>query len=440
MAVRPSDADCMSYINERGSPDLLFLLVESGVHLHQQYDLIEGGFTNLRKFSGIEDDRVKVRAALALDLALDVAAVPPAGKLNRLALAALVTAWEQSKERLGKETQMRMEARVHGITKQVDVLERSSMKRAVEALWGDIPLHEAPSADYLSHKVEELENNDPTASPLDEVSSMTDLDLSASVPGWDAAGRSQLFRKRAKGALPLNPEAFRTKMRVEKNLWLYLASKFSNRTWLVGITPRIFEDYVDYFLGKKVMLLEICHADGSKNTLNPPWNIILSYELECRKSAVHRVVERGATLAAALLEVVRDPELKELAFTSPVAHLGRSSGSRATGSKGQGGKGNQHLIDNPNWPLKKNAAAAPRPSPYSGKGKGGGKAKGKGKGKGKQRQAFATPDGRHICFSFNSAAGCHDPNCERVHVCRNWGCYGEHAAVNCPTAPAGVAV
>jgi hypothetical protein len=279
-----------------------------------------------------------------------------------------------------------------------------------------------------------MENNDPTASPLDEVSSMTDLDLSTAIPGWDASGRSQLFRKRAKGSLPLSPEAFRTKMRVERNLWLFLSLKFTNRAWLVGISPRVFDDYVDYFLGKKVMLLEICNADGGKYSLNPPWAIILSYELECRKSALVRVVEKGLTFAAALAEAVRDPELKELAFTSPVAHLGRSGGhSSASGSKPvikNHAKAGQHLVDNPNFPFKKNASSSGGKGKGKGKkGKGGGKGKGKG---GKQKQAFATPDGQHICFSYNSSGGCNDPNCTRVHVCRNWGCYGDHPAVSCP--------
>ena len=208
---------------------------------------------------------------------------------------------------------------------------------------------------------------------------------------------------------------------------------------MVGMTPRIWEDYTDYFLGKRVMLLENCAADGTKHLLGPPWAIILSYELECRKSALLRVAEKGLTFVAALSEVIRDPELKELAFTSPIAHLGRGSSSSSTSALKPAArtivKSTQHLIDNPNWPLKKSG------TPTQGRGKGkakGAKGGGKGKGKaGKQKQAFATPDGQHICFAFNSPAGCSDPNCSRLHVCRNWGCYGQHAASVCPTAPTG---
>jgi hypothetical protein len=278
--------------------------------------------------------------------------------------------------------------------------------------------------------MEQLEDNDPTASPLDEVSSMADADLSATVQGWDNSGRSQLFRKRAKGSLPLTPEAFRTRLRVERNLWLFLATKFVNRPYLAGMTPSIWEEWTDYFLGSKVYLLEIMRPDGTKSSLNPPWNIILSYELECRKKALVKVAEDGLTLAVALMAVIKDPELKELAFTSPITLSSRAGGKSSSAS--------HNNLENPNWPLKK------RPTPYSGKGKGGGKQAGNGgkkgggggKGSGKKGKkgslAKGTPDGRQICFAYNSAAGCPSP-CpyDRLHVCRNWGCFGAHPVAEC---------
>ena len=102
--------------------------------MEQQYDLITNGYTTLKKFAGLEDDRLKVRAALVLDLTLDPTAAGAKGKEARLALSSLVTAWEASKERLGKETQLRTEAKINGITRQVDILESNSMKRVVESL------------------------------------------------------------------------------------------------------------------------------------------------------------------------------------------------------------------------------------------------------------------------------------------------------------------
>ncbi len=227
-----------------------------------------------------------------------------------------------------------------------------------------------------------------------------------------------------KGTLPHTPESFRTKLRIERNLWLYLATKYNNRVWLVGLTPSCFDLYTDYFLGRKVMLLELCHEDGSRRPLNPPWNVILSYELECRRAAILLVTESGSTLADALAAVVRDPELKELAFTSTVAHLGRGGSSRSSQqSSGKGSKSSagQHIVDNPNYPLK-------RDGPYQKQAKGKGKARGKGKEK---KQSSKAPDGREICYAFNSSAGCSSSTCNRAHICRIAGCLGPHSQMVC---------
>jgi hypothetical protein len=207
-------------------------------------------------------------------------------------------------------------------------------------------------------------------------------------------------------------------MRIERNVWLFLASKFTNRAWLQNLTPSIFESYTDYFLGRKVHLLEGCRADGTKYDVNPPWSIVLNYELECRKFAIRMVIERGTHLAAALEQAIHDPELKELGFTSPVAFLGRQG-------KGQGKGEHSRTSEDKNK----------RSDPYKGKkskgkGKGGG-GHAKGKEKGKQKLLSNTPDGRQICFAYNSENGCTTSDCPRVHVCRTKGCMGTHPVQQC---------
>ena len=56
-----------------------------------------------------------------------------------------------------------------------------------------------------------------------------------------------------------------------------------------------------------------------------------------------------------------------------------------------------------------------------------------GKSKGKDSRlaglqlAWRTPDGRDLCFAYNS--GSCDNSCNRVHQCRVKGCYGDHPAI-----------
>ena len=125
------------------------------------------------------------------------------------------------------------------------------------------------------------------------------------------------------------------------------------------------------------------------------------------------------TLKDAMELVVSDAEIKEIHFTSPIALMGSTKRAaevpinprltkaqrRAAAVAAKGGKGN----------------------PSKGKGKG----KGEGKGKGKNKNMVGnTPDGRQICFAFNSEAGCAG-GCGRAHVCRRRGCQKEHSILQC---------
>lgn len=423
MAIVPAVPIMQAFLAAEVESDLLFVWTEAGVLLPNQWQIADSGFTTLRKFAGYEDSRQSVRAALIVDYALDAAAAPPAGQAARLALAALVGAWEVAKEQLGKETSMRAEAKMLQLKRPVTTNDRVAMRKAVELLYGRFPNSEAPSADYLASKLEEMEQNDPSASPLDEVTSMDDVDLSTSLTGVDLTGKIQIIRKRNKTTMPASPESFRLRLRVEKNLWLCMATKFRHRDWLVGLEPAHFERWTDFFLGSKVMLMEVARADGSKSLLGPPWPIVLSYEYECRKRAFALINDDGVTMVDAMAAVVRDSELKELAFTSPIALMGRGD-KRAhpefdlAGSNkwqktqgGKGGKGNK------------------------GKGKSGGKGNGK-KGKKGDKNSFLvakTPDGRQICFDYNYGRCTAGANCERVHVCRVRSCLSaDHGFKDCP--------
>ena len=119
------------------------------------------------------------------------------------------------------------------------------------------------------------------------------------------------------------------KLRIDAHLWLFLAVKFTNKAWLQGATPAEWSRYTDYFLGEKVNELKVPRGD-SMEPLRPPWQVILHYEFECRKWAIKQVREKGASLLASLHLAIRDPELKEIHFTSPIA-LGQRVRDRPRG-------------------------------------------------------------------------------------------------------------
>ena len=410
-------------------PDLLFQLNEFEIPLLTQYNIRQANYNNVRQFTGIEDSRAAVRTVFQTDFALDPTLPGAAGIQARRTIAALVGVWEILKDQTAKESQIRAESRAMNIQRPLGNSEKTQMRRLVEALHGKLPSSEIPSAEYLASKAEQVELDEPYASPLDEITSLADTESQTLTASLSLTGSVQIVHKKGKIAFPDGPEQFRMRMRVEAHTWMMLAAKYPNRAWLVGTDRDTFFRYVDFFLGSKVMLLKIPFGDSTA-TLQPQWKVVLNYELECRRYAFELVRDSvpPVTLMAALMLAIKDSELKEVHFTSPIA-LGSKSISKATvaleAPDARPGRRARKTIT-------RNAAitAGGNASKGGAKGSKGKGSKGKGKGKGRRYQSN-TVDGRQICFSFNSAAGC-PGDCGRVRVCSITGCQEDHSAVSCP--------
>jgi len=195
-----------------------------------------------------------------------------------------------------REASLRVEAKSLGVTKPVSVPERKAMKRVFEDSHGKIPSSEQPSALYLSRKMEEIEMDEPSASGLDEISSLDDLCNSTTSSGLDPVGRVLITTKRVKGVLPASPEQFRMRLRVEATTWCYLAGKFTSKQYLRDLAPALFQKYADYFLGAKCNSMQVPDALGNMSPLHPPWQVVLGYELACRKAAFEAVRDEDEQL------------------------------------------------------------------------------------------------------------------------------------------------
>ena len=130
-------------------------------------------------------------------------------------------------------------------------------------------------------------------------------------------------------------------------------------------------------------------------------------------------------LDAAMIALMHSPEVAYLTLPLPL-------------SSGRKGKGKE---------------AQTNDSPYKSKGKGKEKGKSKGKDKGKSSGKNGPPsgcvprlpDGRNVCFGYNSARGCSAHNVEPggrcrfgFHICGRAGCHANHSMMVCgPAAVAG---
>ena len=399
------------YVRDNMDADLQFILGESGVELENQA-AIARHYGSLRKFSALGDDRAAIRTACLQDFA-----IPADTPHARAQTASVVAAWETAKEYMAKEIELKAEAKILGQPRVLQIHERQAMIRAVELVHGSLNDAECPSSDYLSIKAEETECNEPTAAPLDEIVSKQASTNSQIQSAVDTTGHIRVTRTKTKAKMPSSTEEYRRVMKVEMFSWLCMASRYKSKHWLHGLTSTPFLKFTEFILGDRVYGLQIPSStgDNSQQRVKPDWTVILAFEHKLRKEAMKKV-HNGHTLADALEAVIRDPDLKEAYFTTPMA-------------------------------LK---ASMPEPQPFKyqrfgNKGSFGGKqfstySKGKGKGsKGKTKSksmdtrlkglnlAWRTPDGRELCFAWNT--GDCDGSCGRVHQCRVKGCYASHKAV-----------
>lgn len=412
-----TDDEKREFLRTTVEAHLTFLWQEAQVSLASQYLIAQSGFRTVQKFTSIADDRRGLRAALLADYQLDPTAQGAAGTAARIEVASIICSWEAASEVRSAAVSARAEASSQGIAKPLSVTERSSMRRAFETVHGKLPATEVPAGEYLASKVEETEQEEPTASALDEILCSNDsetMDLSASL---DGAGRLRLTRQKLKGKAPTTSEELRIRLRVECNTWCFIALKYVSKTWLQQCTPSAWQRFADYILGPTVAELKVPTLSvGVMSDIRVPWAVVLHYELEIRKHAFAHIRDTGASIDSSLALSMRNAELKEVHFTSPLALMGRGRQS----------------------PGDDEARLTKRQRRELAKGKGKGKeqkGKGKGKEKGSSKLLSSTADGRQICFGWNSVTGCKTQGCSRVHMCRVKGCSSmDHGSHNHPTA------
>ena len=414
MAAPLDDAARRAFVASHMDSDLQFILAESGVSVVGQYHISQA-YTTLRRFHALADDRAGVRQVCRDDLN-----IPQDSAQSRAEAASVVAAWETAKEYIAKEVELRAEAKVLGHPRILQVHERQAMIRAVEAVHGVLNEAEAPSQDYLSVKADETESNEPVAAQLDEILSKRDSTNAQIQSSVDSAGHIRVTRTKNKAKMPSTTEEYRRIMKVEMFSWLCMAARYRSKHWLHGLTSEPFLRFVDFILGDRVYGVQVPSGSGETQRVKPDWTIVLAFEHKLRKEAMKLVVNQGHTLANALGAVIRDPDLKEAYFTTPIALKAAAT---------------PELPPN-KWQRSNNKGSS---ADLKGKSKGQvGKGRGKNShAKGKPIQdsrlaglslAWRTPDNRDLCFAWNS--GHCDGKCNRVHQCRVKGCYADHQAIH----------
>jgi hypothetical protein len=276
----------------------------------------------------------------------------------------------------------------------------------------DLGDREVPGRSYLEKKLDEIERGELRAEQLTEVLSREDDDPDSLRAVWSAGGELKAVKVGAKVSLPADTEALRKRLALLGVAWIFLGNHQSNRGYLKGMTPQLFQEYASYLLGEYVLGM-LAIDGGNAAVSSPSWSILIAYEHAVRVRAVLHV-RKGMTFVAALRMAWEDPLVKERHFSTPLAMefvKGKNS------SLGQGSLTYPPGVWDPQF-------TKPKPADGVDKGKGKGKQsrkaknkaeKGTGKG-GKNGCRNKTPEGKPVCFAFNNQ-GCTVNACKYMHVC-----------------------
>ena len=178
------DAARRLFLHTEVDSDLVYVWEEAGIALEHQYTL-GLNYRTVRKFAAIGDTRVDARQAFIADIPID----PAAGAAQRAALAGLVTSWQICSELNDKDIQNRAEAKNLGIPRPLTFTDRNALYYAYERVHGALDDKNSPSADYLSQKMEEVEQGELLASNLDEIGSKEESLTIAIQSSVDTSGR-----------------------------------------------------------------------------------------------------------------------------------------------------------------------------------------------------------------------------------------------------------
>ncbi len=359
--------------------------------------------------------------------------------------ARLADAWEAAQRHKEEAETMAGRARAMGLKPETMKGDQIELRKKYRQVAGTIENDEYPSYSYIDSRLEELEEGELIAEPLDAVTTrQMELNQSSdSVRGitWNKRGDPVLKKHQVRGHLPRSTEEYRLLYRVMKHHWGIIRLRHGSRPFLLGLDFDFWANHVEHMLGREVYGYVI--KDAQENILaRLSWHDFLTFDQEVRKKAIQMVNEDGDTLAGAMTSARKDNELRTqiIVQSIAVAHLVSPPPMQLSQSGGRGLKRNNPpplaLEDDMHGDHRTSGSAGSQDGNKGSKGKGNKKKQnrgGKGKGTGKKaddphwarllaakrltKRSQTQPDGKGDCWDYNLPKGCTNPNCQFHHLC-----------------------
>ena len=398
-------------------PDFHGLLQRKAVEEIVQARLAVANVRSISRFNAMADTRQQLRNfcihSLAMDAARDIVAV-----------ASVLDAWEAARTRMEVRHKAEAEAVSSNLPPTMNKVEYQDIRKRFERLHYKLDDRTTPAASTLELLCDQIESGELKPLLLVQCLSQEDAEVDPLGAVIDRSGAVKIKRGHGETSEPKDPEEYRRRMKVVAHAYLFAQLKYPHKAVLAGLTPYSFQRFVDFILGEHVLGLQAKDDEGLVVS-KPTFKSVLHYEHQIRKEMV-RLANDGTRLEEALETARRDTVIKERHFITP-ASLAALVVAQGSSRRSERSRSPWRSREWKNW-----SYGGDRDwNRKGGYGKGKGHRKGKGYGKkGSAQLHNKTPDGREICWKWNSQHERCRYDCGRVHQCQM--CLGNHPMHACP--------
>jgi hypothetical protein len=386
---------------DRLSTELRFILDECEVGPQVQDALAVIGVKSTSLFTNLVDDRQQIRDGLAGELGVRLVdgATAEQKTKHRVEVARIIDAWETSRKRLEESTRVQAERRALRLPNTLPAGEFLALRRQFEVQFGRREDSRFPSVTFVERKIQEVEEENLGADPLDCVMSVEETELAPLTAVLDQSGAVRVrATSKNKGELPVGPESYRRKLDLLSICYVLLKQKFPARPKLAALTTETFRLHAEHILGDEVAALRL------PNNSLAPWSLVLQYDYKSRCWAHRKMHYDGLDLEAATKASWKDGDLRQQWWTTALALHCASAGRNRPDL---GTKRIKELA--PKEPAETETEKKIKPSKVIKP----------------EKKAM-----KGICRGFNTAGGCaYGDKCRFKHVCN--ACQKGHPVMQC---------
>ena len=260
------------------------------------------GVTSTAILAGVAINEEDARAVAREDLQLD----------GRIMISTVFVAWESARDAKKAQTKHDSDAKAQGLPLTIQRCQFNTLKSCFESAHHRLSAKECPAKAYVETRLEQIDEGELKPEALSDVVALDQEDKEDNVSGNLTIGKDggwQLRKPRAHRVMPATTEEFRRKYKLMAVHWQIVALKFPNKAFARGLTLQTFADLCDWFLGDEVALLK-GHDDTGNENVPASWKAVLTCEFETRKAALRRVSYDNTSLAVALEDARKSPEIR----------------------------------------------------------------------------------------------------------------------------------